>query len=72
MRQLIGKIKRHGTTQEVYLSEHVLCRECHRTVPVGIDVVTVQLEGKVKKLLKHAGYCRAHGGDYQAQVHGGD
>jgi hypothetical protein len=70
MRQLIGKIpiKHRGMIEEVYLAEHVQCGECQRTVPIGIEVITVQLEGKSKKILKHAFYCRAHGMEYQARV----
>ena len=71
MRQLIGKLKHRGVTDEVYLSEHIMCRECQRTVPVGIEVVTVQLVGNSKKVLKHACYCRAHGTEYQARAQGG-
>jgi len=70
MRQLIGKIpiKRRGVIEEIYLAEHVQCRECQRTVPVGIEVITVQSAGKSKKVLKHACYCRAHGMEYQAKA----
>ncbi len=72
MRQLIGKIliKHRGVTEEVYFSEHVQCGQCQRTVPVGIEVVTVQLKGKSKKVLKHACYCRAHGMEYQMKAQG--
>ena len=68
MRELIGKIKHRGVVQEVYRSEFVMCRECQRTVPVGIEVITVQLEGNSKKVLKHACYCQAHGLEYRAQA----
>ena len=70
MRQLIGKIpiKHRGVIEEVYLAEHVQRGECQRTVPVGIEVITVQPEGKSKKVLKHACYCRAHGMEYQARA----
>jgi hypothetical protein len=70
MHQLIGKIpiKHRGVIEEVYLAEHVQCGECQRTVPVGIEVITVRLEGKSKKVLKHAWYCRAHGLEYQARA----
>jgi hypothetical protein len=41
MRELIGKIltKDANVTEEVYLSELIRCRECQRTVPIGIEVV---------------------------------
>jgi len=67
MRQLIGKIpKPRDVIEEVYLSEQVRCRECQKTVPMGIEVVTVQKEGRSKKVLKRGFYCRAHAGDYQS------
>jgi len=68
MRQLIGKIKHRGVTQAVYLSEHTICRECQRTAPVGIEVITFQTEAKSKKIMRRACYCRAHGMEYQAQA----
>jgi hypothetical protein len=37
-------------------------------VPVGIEVITVQPQGKSKKVLKHACYCRAHGMEYQMKA----
>ena len=62
MRELIGKILTKDTdvTEEVYLSELIRCRECQRTVPIGIEVVTVKRDGVSKKVLTHRCYCRAH------------
>ena len=72
MRQLLGKIpiKHRGVVEEVYLSELVYCNECQRTFPVGIEVLTVQKEGNVKTVIKHACYCRAHGVEYQVRAQG--
>ena len=72
MRQLIGKIptKNRGVIDEVYVSEFVRCRDCQRTVPMGIEVATVRIEGKSKKLVKRAFYCRAHGANYDARAQG--
>ena len=44
MRQLIGKIPIKGqrVVEEVYLSEQIRCRECQKTAPIGVEVVTVQ------------------------------
>jgi len=72
MRQLIGKLpsKERGAVDEIYLAEHVRCRECQRTSPMGIEVVTVQKVGATKKILRRAFFCRAHGGEYQARAQG--
>ena len=71
MRQLIGKIGvKRGIVEEVYLSETVRCRECQKTVPIGVEVVTVQKGGTSKKVLKRAFYCRSHAGDYESRVRG--
>jgi hypothetical protein len=72
MRQLIGKIpiKSRDVIEEVYLSELVRCEECQRTVPIGIEVITVKKGSSPKKVVKHTCYCRAHGGEYQARAHG--
>ena len=66
MRQLVEKIsfKSKGVTDEIYLSENIRCQECHRTVPVGIEVITVQKAGENSKVIKHRYYCRAHGSEY--------
>ena len=47
MRELIGRIptKDSNVTKEVYLSELIRCRNCERTVPVGVEVVTVKGAG---------------------------
>ena len=70
MRELIGKIptKDPNVTEAVYLSEIIRCRECQRTVPMGIEVVTLKKDGESKKVLRHECYCRAHGLDYEERV----
>jgi len=70
MRELIGKIptKDPKVIEEVYLSEIVRCSECQRTVPMGIEVITVKKGGESKKVLRHEYYCRAHGLDYEIKV----
>ena len=72
MRQLIGRIrtKDRGVIDEVYVSEFVRCRDCQRTVPMGIEVATVRMEGKSKKLVRRAYYCRAHGANHDARAQG--
>ena len=45
MRQLIGKIPVTGKViEEVYLTEQVRCRECQKTVPIGVEVVAMRAE----------------------------
>jgi len=70
MRELMGKIptKDPNVSEEVYLSEIVRCRECERTVPMGIEVLTVKKGGESKEILRHEYYCRAHGLDYEMRV----
>lgn len=65
MRELLGTIPNidPNVTQKVYLSETVLCRECKKTVPVGIEVITTKKVGDSRKVLKHEYYCRAHAYD---------
>ena len=72
MRQLIGRLpsKERGAVDEIYLAEYVRCRECQRTSPMGIEVVTVQKEGTTKKILRRAFFCRAHGAEYQSRAQG--
>jgi hypothetical protein len=72
MRQLLGKsrLPSRNLTEEVYLSEHIYCQNCQITVPMGIEVVTVRVEGDFKKVVKHARYCRAHGAEYAAKALG--
>ena len=71
MRQLIGKIGvKRGIVEEVYLSETVRCRECQKTVPIGVEVVRVQKDGPSKKVVKRAFYCRSHAGDYKSRARG--
>ncbi len=70
MRELMGKIptKDPNIIEEVYLSEIVRCRECQRTVPMGIEVLTVKKGEECREVLRHEYYCRAHGIDYEARV----
>lgn len=70
MRELMGKIptKDPHVSEEVYLTEIVRCSECERTVPVGIEVVTIKKDGKSRKVLRHQYFCRAHGLDYETRV----
>jgi hypothetical protein len=72
MRQLIGKLpsKERGAVDEIYLAEHVRCRECQKTFPTGIEVVTVQKAGISKKILRRAFFCRVHGAEYQSRAQG--
>jgi hypothetical protein len=70
MRELIGKLptKDPSITEVVYLTEMVRCLECERTVPVGIEVVTVKKSGKSKEAVRHVCYCRGHGFDYETKA----
>ena len=71
MRQLIGKIAvKARIVEEVYLSEQVRCRECQKTVPIGVEVVTVVKDIRPKKILRRAFYCRPHAGEYEALARG--
>ena len=49
MRELVGKIptKDPNITEVVYRAEVVRCLACQQTVPMGIEVVTVQKSGEV-------------------------
>jgi len=70
MRELIGKVPTHdpNVTQNIYRSETVRCEKCLRTVPVGIEVVTVKTQGQSQKVLMHEYYCRADGLDYETKM----
>ncbi len=75
MRELLGKLptKNPNISQNVYLSETVRCQECHKTAPVGIEVIMIEKVGESKKVLKHEYYCRAHafdahGIDYESKL----
>ena len=71
MRQLIGKIPVTAKViEEVYLSEQVRCRECQKTVPIGVEVVAIEKGTRPKKVLKRAYYCRSHAGDYELRARG--
>ena len=72
MRELMGKIptKDPNVTEVIYLSEIIRCLECQRTVPMGIEVVTVRKIGDSKKVLRRQCFCRAHGHDYEMRVQG--
>ena len=71
MRELVGKIptKDPNIVEVVYRAEIVRCLECQKTVPMGIEVVTVQKSGESKKVLRHVCYCRGHGFDYETKAH---
>jgi hypothetical protein len=66
MRELIGKIptKERDVSKKVYFSELVRCRDCQRTAPLGIEVITLKNLGESKQVLKHEYYCRAHGAEH--------
>jgi hypothetical protein len=71
MRELVGKIptKDPNITEVVYLSEIVRCLECQRTVPVGIEVVTVERNNDdSKKAIRRVCYCRGHGFGYETKA----
>jgi len=70
MRELIGKIrtKDPSVTEEVYFSELIRCQECEKTVPIGIEVITVRRDKESRKVLKHGYFCRAHGVDYETTL----
>ena len=71
MRQLIGKIPvTSKVIEEVYLSEQVRCRECQKTVPIGVEVVAIEKGTRPKKVIKRANYCRSHAGDYESRARG--
>jgi hypothetical protein len=72
MREIIGKIqtKDPSITEVVYLSEVVRCLECQKTVPMGIEVVTVRKSGESREVLRHVCYCRGHGFDYETKAQG--
>ena len=71
MRLLIGKIRdKREIVEEVFFSEQVRCHECQRTVPMGIEVVTVQRETEPRKVLRRACYCRAHGTEFLSRAQG--
>ena len=73
MRQLLGKLpgKERGAIDEVYLAEQVRCRECLKTSPMGIEVVTGP-EGRDnrQKNTETSFFCRAHGAEYQSRAQG--
>jgi hypothetical protein len=70
VRELMGKIltKDPDVTEVIYLSEIIRFLECQRTVPMGIEMVTVRKIGDSKKVLRHQCFCRAHGYDYEMRV----
>ena len=70
MRELVGKIptKDPHITDVVYLSETVRCLECQRTVPVGIEVVTVERNDEAKKVIRRVCYCRGHGLGFETKA----
>ena len=72
MRQLIGKLptKERGVVEEVYIAEQVRCRDCEKSSPMGVEVVTVRKDGKKKTVLKRAFFCQVHGAEYQSRAQG--
>jgi hypothetical protein len=70
VRDLIGKIrtKDPNVSTRVYLSEIVRCCECQKTVPLGIEVITLKKDGESKKVLEHRCYCRDHGLEYEEKA----
>jgi hypothetical protein len=75
MHELMGRVptKNPSIIQNVYLCETVRCQKCHKTVPVGIEVVTFRKVGSSRKVLKHEYYCRphafdSHGVDYESKM----
>ncbi len=72
MRQFIGKLptKERGVVDEIYIAETVRCRDCQKTSPMGIEVVTVKKQGKNKIILRRAFFCRVHGAEYHSRAQG--
>jgi hypothetical protein len=75
MRELMGRLPTNdpNVTKNIYRSETIRCQKCQTTVPTGIEVVTLKIEGDFKKVLKHEYYCRAdafdsHGLDYETKL----
>jgi hypothetical protein len=65
MGQLIGKIRdKRNVIQEVFFSEQVCCRECQRTVPVGVEVIEIEKDTQPRKVAKRVCYCRSHGSEF--------
>jgi hypothetical protein len=62
------RTKDSNVIKEVYLSELIRCRKCERTVPVGVEVVTVKKGGASRVVVNHEYYCRAHGIDYEMKI----
>ena len=70
MRELIGKIpnKNPNITEVVYRAEIVQCLTCQQTVPVGIEVVTVERNDEAKKVIRRVCYCRGHGLGFETKA----
>ena len=71
MRELIGtrKTSDPAVTISVYRSDLVHCRECRKTVPVGIEVITARKERGPQTVLKHQYFCRVHGIEFESMTH---
>jgi len=71
MRELIAtkRTGEPGVTKSVYRSDLIYCRDCRKTVPVGIEVITARQDRGVKTVLKHEYYCRVHGMEYESMTH---
>jgi len=71
MRELIGtrRTAEPGVSKSVYRSDLIYCRECKKTVPVGIEVITTKQDHGKKTVLQHEYYCRVHGMAYEEMTH---
>jgi len=71
MRELIGTRNggEPGVTTSVYRSELIYCRECRKTVPIGIEVITTRQDKTAETVIKHLYLCRLHGMDFETMTH---
>lgn len=71
MRELIGTKRTNdpAVSTSVYRSDLIYCRDCKKTVPVGIEVITSRQERDSKTVLRHEYYCRVHGMEYESMTH---
>ena len=71
MRELIGTRNggELGITTTVYRSELIYCRECRKTVPIGIEVITTRQEKNAQTVLRHQYLCRLHGMEFETMTH---
>ena len=70
MRELISTkmTSEPGVIKSVYRSELVYCTECKKTVPIGIEVVTIRKDADTQKVLKRQFLCRVHGVEYESMA----